>query len=52
MTTTLLKFLRVFAAAAAIGIASPNPSAFAQSANVLPSGDTAQWKSIGALRLS
>ena len=38
MTTTLLKFLRVFAAAAAIGIASPNPSAFAQSANVLPSG--------------
>jgi nicotinamidase-related amidase len=38
MTTTLLKFLRVFAAVAAIGIASPNPSAFAQSASVLPSG--------------
>ena len=38
MTTTLLKFLRILAAVAAIGIASPNPSAFAQSANVLPSG--------------
>ena len=41
MTTTLLKFLRILAAVAAIGIASPNPSAFAQSANVLPSGGSA-----------